>query len=62
MTVAQRSRPEKLGPLRGADVDQLTGIVGGRNVQVPLTGKWQLQVDVMTDPITEIDGPSTFTI
>jgi copper transport protein len=60
---AQLTLPaRKIGPLTVPLTHQFTGSWVADSVQVPLSGEWQLQVAVLTNPITEVDKNFNFTI
>lgn len=60
---AELSLPSrKIGPISVPLVHQFTGSWVAGNVVVPLAGRWQLQVTVLTDPITEVIRTFTFTV
>jgi copper transport protein len=59
---AQLGLPARdIGPLPVTLSQQATGSWVGET-QVPLPGRWQLVVAVLTDPITEVDSAFNFTI
>jgi copper transport protein len=60
---AQMTLPSRgIGPINVPLAHQFTGSWVADNVLLPVGGRWQLQVSVLTDPITEIDRTFTFTI
>ena len=52
----------QVGPISVSLTNPVTGSWVADNVLVPLGGRWQLRVGVLTDPITEIDRTFNFTI
>jgi copper transport protein len=60
---AQLSLPSRgIGPINVPLTHQFTGSWVADNVLLPVGGHWKLQVNVLTDPITETDRTFTFTI
>ncbi|HEY3810254.1 MAG TPA: copper resistance protein CopC [Acidimicrobiales bacterium] len=60
---AQLTLPSRrIGPITVALVHPFVGSWVADNVVVPLAGRWQLQVTVLTDPITEVIRTFTFTV
>jgi copper transport protein len=60
---AQVSLPSRnIGPINVPLTHQFTGSWVADNVLLPVAGHWKLQVNVLTDPITEIDRSFRFTI
>jgi copper transport protein len=60
---AQLSLPSRrIGPITVPLTHQFTGSWVADSVTLPLSGKWQLEVSVLTDPITEIDRNFDFTV
>jgi copper transport protein len=60
---AQLSLPSRrVGPISVPLTHPVTGSWVADNVLLPLAGRWQLQVAVLTDPITEIDRTFNFRI
>ncbi len=51
-----------LGPITVPLTHQVTGSWTADGVLLPLAGRWELEVSVLTDPITEIDRVFHFTI
>jgi copper transport protein len=60
---AQLSLPSRaLGPITVGLTHRVTGSWTAANVLLPLPGRWELEVSVLTDPITETDRVFHFTI
>jgi copper transport protein len=60
---AQLSLPSRqVGPITVPLTHPFTGSWVADSVLVPLAGRWQLQVGVLTDPITEVDRTFNFRI
>jgi copper transport protein len=60
---AQLSLPSRrIGPISVPLTHQFTGSWVADSVTLPLAGRWQLEVSVLTDPITEVDRTFDFTV